>query len=308
MTTMTLGGHVSALRTCARERKPYVVSLDLIPLLERWARKSGWVMPEKQIFTDLRRGLMSDLSRIFDDVELISEEDVRTTLLKYVDQPHLPVVTLDQAYCPYGYPLHMTRAITRELEDVGITHRTIGGDIEAQVAKMASQITGDAVLVDDVIFSGDMIVQHVLPMLKRHGIHVHTVAAGIGIGDGVHRVAEHVPEVRCVNIYPRVIDEICERDFYPGAPLSGRTVIGEESYGAPYIRPFGDPVKWASLPEHFVPEFSRECIRRAIALFEAIEDSSGRALRCADLPRRVLGLPCGHGRYVDELQRVLGSM
>src|SRR5205823_2993530 len=134
-----------------------------------------------------------------------------------------------------------------------------------------------AVLVDDVIFSGNL-MSRVVASLGRVGIQIPVVCAGIAIQEGIDLLAKKGIEVRAVRRYVNVIDEVCERDFYPGVPLCGRLVKEAENTGAAYILPFGNPGKWASIPRKWQNPFSRFCIQQSIKLFEAIEEASGKRI------------------------------
>jgi hypothetical protein len=111
-------------------------------------------------------------------------------------------------------------------------------------------------------------------------------------------------EVHCVRFYEDVIDEVCERDFYPGVPMSGRLLAGVGNWGAPYIKPFGNPEKWASIPSEHVADFSWLCLENAVALFETIEQLSGRSVHIEDLDRRIVGLP-ESGEYTAQLRAIV---
>lgn len=299
------GPHGRAAHTIA---KPYVVSLDLIPLLRRWAARRGFVMPSGDFFELLRDEMRVQLTSMFDTVEILDEHAIRPELLATARSAELPIVSLDYAYCPIGVPFDITRAVHPDKMSAGLTHRGGSAPIETQLREIASQIQGDIILVDDVIFSGKMLAEDVIPMLGARGVTVRTIVAGIGIGEGVARVRELVADVRCVHTYERVIDEICERDFYPGVPLSGRTVLGAENYGMPYMLPFGDPQEWASIPASHAKPFSAFCIGQSIKLFGEFERLSGKSVRMCDLARSVHSLPVGDERFIDQLSAAISRI
>jgi hypothetical protein len=155
-----------------------------------------------------------------------------------------------------------------------------------------------------VVFTGELL-ERVIHCLSRMGIRVSFVCAGIGIAEGVQRISQSKCEVRCVRIYEKVIDEVCERDFYPGVPFSGRQLAVDDNIGVPYILPFGEPTSWASIPYEHEVTFSRFCIRQTISLFEEIECCSNRQVKCADLGRKVIGLPYGQDRYTEVLLKLV---
>ncbi len=147
-------------------------------------------------------------------------------------------------------------------------------------------------------------MERIIELLANVGISVPVVCAGIGIQDGVSRVLSPKTKVECAKIYIEVIDEVCERDFYPGVPFSGRSLIGESNIGLPYIIPFGKPRKWASIPTYFHKEFSKFCIDQAIILFEEIQRISNKEVCCSDIERKVPQQPI-KGSYIEFLKRIV---
>ena len=242
------------------------------------------------------------LRMIFGNVELISENEVRPQLIRYVQETKRTVITLDQAYYPLGASLDMTRAVHADGTDAGLTHRGGSLPVVEQVRRLARELQGDVTLVDDVIFTGGFVARDLLPLLRENGIIVRSVVAAVGIKAGIDFIAESGAEVRCVRVYADVTDEICERDFYAGVPLCGRTVLGDEDVGMPYILPFGNPQKWASIPDSHAVAFSRHCVDAAVELFSEIEKASARPMLCRDLPRKVHSLPTGDERFVEVLR------
>ena len=192
--------------------EPYVVSCDISTLLRRWSLQKRFCVPEQGYFREMRAALARELEAIFPSVEIIDESDLRAPLSAIIGRLRVPVISLDQAYAPFGHSLQVSRSVREDMTSAGLTGREGAGSIEEQVRTIAQSVQGDVALVDDVIFSGDMIVENIIPILRQHGISVRTVVAGVGIGSGVERVRDEVPEVLCVRIYPRVVDEICERE------------------------------------------------------------------------------------------------
>ena len=104
----------------------------------------------------------------------------------------------------------------------------------------------------------------------------------------------------------RVIDQICERDFYFGIPCSGISIIkNNQIYKAPYFKPFGNPVERASIPECYEDEFSKSCVNRSILLWEEIERLSKRAVDVKELPERINNLSSGN--VVKVLRKELNN-
>ena len=144
-------------------------------------------------------------------------------------------------------------------------------------------------MVDDVIFSGDAIVE-VSELLRAKGVQVSTVLAAIAIGEGRRKIEEAGIEVKSVVEYEDVKDEICERDFLAGVPFSGRTVYQEDGshYSAPYFAPFGLPERWASIDGTTAArKLSLYCIERSIELWQQVENLNKMNVPHGFVPRRL---------------------
>jgi hypothetical protein len=283
---------------------PYVVSADIQMLLTPWAAMRRFTLPPTKFFTMLQRELQQKLEQVLPQgtsVEIVTENELSQGLHRLVDELSLPAITLDRTYlqAPPELRLDLSRWVDGQLDDIGVHHRAGTQSQAEQLLRLRSQHIGDAVLVDDVIFTGGLIVD-LLPKLEEHGVRVKAVVAGIGIGEGVRRIQQFVT-VHCVREYEAVTDEVCERDFYPGVPLSGRSVghAVMENLGAPYILPYGKPVEWASIPPDRAQEFSDFCRAQTRKLFGEIGRLSCRPVRCCDLGRGVVGLPYDNTRFID---------
>ncbi|MFA7169684.1 MAG: hypothetical protein WC178_02415 [Candidatus Paceibacterota bacterium] len=248
---------------------PYVVSADIYLLMKGWANRRGFVLPEQSFFSNLREKFSERMREMFSNFELVSETELVTGLEKLLCARGLPVISLDRAYSSSGLNLEVSRVVDESGKIVGLKNRPGTPSIRDQVELIRQSGVQEATLVDDVIFSGSLMKQ-IIECLEKEGIHIHLVCAGIGIDEGV-KVIENVGcEVKCVRNYTEIIDEVCERDFYPGIPFSGRLLAGEYNFSAPYVHPFGDPIGWASIPVEYAADFSRFCLLQTISLFEKV--------------------------------------
>lgn len=285
--------------------KPYIVSEDIYLLLQHWARQRNFILPEESFFRNLRGEFAVFFREIFSDFEMVSEKEMVTGIEMFIKESELIPISLDRSYYLAEYNFEITRFVDTNKNDVGTRERYGTPRIHIQLQKLQKELKGKKVIiVDDVIFSGD-VVEQTINELSQLGIKVVAVCAGIGIEKGVDRLNCAGYEVNCVRIYESVIDEVCERDFYPGVPLSGRSVVDKENVGVPYILPFGDPEKWASIPQKSQKPLSEFCIKQTIKLFEAIERESKRMIKCEDLDRKVLSLPTNGKRYIDCLEEII---
>jgi len=273
--------------------QPYVVSRDIKGLLRRWSGQSGYLIPKENYLDGLSRELHSYLTNIFGAVvEMVSEKEIQRGLNELVRNSKLPVVSLDRAYTTAGGNIvgfiDVTRAVNPQLQSLGLQPRPGFPSIEQQLESIRELGFPRICLVDDVIFSGLDLRDTIIPGLKKLGISVVSIYTGIGIGNGIELLRSMDIQVKCVREYSGVIDVICERDFFAGVPLSGRTVInGRENWSAPYFLPFGDPVRWASLPEEKKLEFSDFCLGVSAELWEKVERLSEKPITLRSLPRRL---------------------
>ena len=283
-----------------QDQRPYVVSADIKILLQQWTDQKGFKLPDEEFFRDMRSDFGVFMKQIFPGFEMIPEEELSVGLNAIVKKNGLYPLSLDRVYYPSQLKLDIARQINEDGIDMGLGRRADSALLLNQFRSLKGSGVDEVSLVDDVIFTGDLIAR-VGETLGRMGIKVKEIYAGIGIKEGIDLLQGQGYQVECVRTYDSVIDEICERDFYPGVPLSGRLVDPENNVGAPYILPFGNPGKWASIPEEWQRPFSRFCIDQTRKLFEGIETSSNKPVRCSDLERKVVSLPLDNTRFIDAL-------
>lgn len=287
----------------AKDQRPYVVSADVRILLQQWADQNGFKLPEEKFFSGMRSDFGTFMKQVFPGFELVTEEKLSNGLTALVKKCLYPL-SLDRVYYPSQLKLDIARQINEDGRDMGLGRRADSALLLSQFRSLKGSGIDEVSIVDDVIFTGNLIAR-VGETLGRMGMRVKGIYAGIGIQKGIDLLQGQGYQVECVRTYDSVIDEICERDFYPGVPLSGRLVDPNNNVGAPYILPFGNPGKWASIPEKWQESLSRYCIKQTVKLFEEIENKSGRSVQCADLERKVIGLPGDSTRFVGELRKIL---
>jgi len=294
-------GRVESVETL--DSTPYVVSEDIRLLLQNWANQRDFNLPNFEFFSDIRGELKSYMKQIFNAFELVSEVELLEGIKERVEKSRLFPVSLDRVYYNSEISLNITRFVEKSGQNRGLGGRVGAPNLLQQFRALKKSGVNEVVLVDDVIFTGDLI-KRTGKLLEKMGIKVPLVCAGIGITNGIEELNGYGKEVSCVREYEDVIDEICERDFYPGVPMCGRSLQGNENVGVPYILPFGNPGRWASIPTEWQEPFSRFCIDQTIKLFEAIEENSGKVVQCKDLERKVSLLPTDETRFVDVLRQI----
>lgn len=240
-------------------------------------------------FEALRKKFASFVSQIFPNFVFLKEGDLLRDLSSILTTIQREViVSLDRVYTPLlkdeigeVFYLDVTRLVNEVGESRGYGARWGTPSIEEQIEKLPSLLKKerkDVVLVDDVIFSGSL-VERLVGVFLNEGVRVDCVVAAIGIGGGIERVKRLGVKVLCAHTFDSVVDQVCERDFYPGTPFCGRTLeSATENIGVPYLLPWGKPHKWASIPRDKEKEFSIFCIEQTLNLFEAIEKASGRGV------------------------------
>lgn len=293
-----------------QRRIPYVVSSDIRVALAPWAQRQGFTLPSDDFFTALRQNFAAVGQEIFPGFEMVSEDEIILGLQNLLSESPYPTISLDGNYFPSEYSLELTRTVNDNLESRGLRRRP--GTVSfreqlGQLNKLKEKGLTEVNLVDDVGFSGELL-ERVINILKKRGFTVKGVYLGVGVSEAIERIEALGIEIKSVRKYGKVIDEICERDFYPGTPQSGRTLVGIENIGASYILPFGKPNEWASIPLREAQKFSLFCIEQAIRLFSEIERISGKIVRCKDLERVPYGIPKSESRFVDELRKIINSI
>lgn len=295
------------------ERKPYVISADVEGLMSKWARANNMPTVDHDFYAETQQGI----TQIIDGVdptyatEVVSEAELGEGLTELVNtQTAGDLVNMDDVYVDASsmIPLHVTRAVGPDFKSLeGTWPRPGMPAFEDQIETICRRATsGEVTIVDDVVFSGNAI-REVADMLATRGIRVSRVLAGIAIGDGREILDKLGIELHSVKEYKSVVDEICERDFVPGAPGSGRSIYTPtgEWYSAPYITPFGDPEGWASIPAEggHAATLSRFCLERAIEMWRTIEHKSGTTIPHAAVPRPLELKPSTNQSIVEYLSQ-----
>ncbi len=274
---------------------PYIISSDAECLLRRWAHSMEYDLPSATYFQDLKQDLQNNLTKATNTrVDIVTEEELRMGLQAYLVNETSPIISLDRAYINEentkvaGF-IDITRAVKADFTDIGLHPRPGYPTFARQIQLLKLALGPQPVtLVDDVIFSGEGVLE-ITNLLEKQGIVVKRVIAGIVIGEGQELIQDSADiEVVSVKTYGQVYDEVCQRDFMAGIPLSGRTVIsGNDSWSAPYFSPFGHPEKWASIPASAAQKFSRFCLEQSLDVWGEIESIQNESIPAFAVPRRL---------------------
>ena len=277
---------------------PYVVSADVRGLMTRWTSENGLQLPKNGFFEEKTAELHDTLNGYFPGgVEIVDEREIKSGIMQMAERSENPIISLDRAYLTESTPdiningyIDLTRGVDENLNGIGLRERSGTPSKESQLESYRTKSPQPITLVDDVIFSGEGVVE-IAKDLAAVNRPVDKIIAGIGIAGGIERIEEFGIEVATVRQYSQVIDEVCARDFYPGVPMSGRSVYASDgsNYSAPYIRPFGKPETWASIPEQHADDFSKARLGQAIEMWSEIERASGVKIPTNQAPRQLLG-------------------
>lgn len=296
----------------------FVVSEDIDVLLKKWAEKNNFRIPEKEFFLELRKEMKQKLLEFFPDVHFIAEEEISSYIRRSTFGKESHIVSLDKVYTSDGFlTLEATRMVGKNFKDLDNTSRS-HVSIEEQIKTIALHAQQPVVLIDDVIYSGNNLID-IIQRMKRAGIEVSSIITGISIGMGAEKILSEFDYISIYSTvhYEKVIDEVCERDFYVGVPFSGRLlgsvvdgipVPNDPEIGVPYFLPFANVEKtmsWGSIPEERVEDWSRFCISQSIKLWEKIETTSGKKVLCSDVKRIPISFSKDDSSFVEKLRECL---
>jgi hypothetical protein len=238
--------------------KPYVISaeLDLSPpgLKE---------MIEQDNLENFRADLDANLQAIGKETVWVDSVGLQAGIRR-LQTGQRRVVSLDDRYVTAADVfLGISRSVDPRLQDTGYVPRAGYADITTQLARVP-QLGGEIVVVDDVLFSGEM-VSWLADQLQPYGVRIGAVVCGIAIQEGIDKLAlENIP-VEAVEVFPEVEDEICERDF-AFVPGSGRRVAGRNANALYFDNTFGKPAQWASIPQPNTEAFCAMSLERNLQL------------------------------------------
>lgn len=285
----------------ATRKKPYVISSDLYGLMQAWSREKGYRLPPRRFFNGLTKDLQKELRRAFGGkVEVVSDKKLKRGMNRLARRSPYPVISLDRAYVDDKTPnvegyLDLTRLVDRNQNGLGLAGRDGKTTLQEEVAKHASDgAVKPVVLIDDVIFGGDTNLQ-IADAMRRVNRPVAQMISGITIGEGGDKIRKTGVRIDSVREYADVVDEVCERDFFAGVPLSGKVMRLPGGFVAsvPYMEPFAAEGKmrgYASIGPDKVRQFSEFCLDQSARLWEGVEQASGKKVPTADLPKPIIGL------------------
>jgi len=295
--------------------KPYVLSQDTNYLLSSWAKNANIAIPSVgQYQGEISRKLQA----IFPRVDVISEPELQNAArrtLEFCKENQLACLSLDRAYIPavdsenLAFYVDSSRQVDNFLNSKGLgTRSSQNQELQKQFFGI-SKIIGDTevVIFDDVAFGGDTILQ-LAELAKNAGIRIARLDFGIATSEALEKIGTAGYKSKSYRTYSDLIDEVCERDFFVGSPLSGRTIqTSEGTKGIPYLKPFGKPDEWGSIPENESNDFSYFCLSVASAFWSESQGMNRNEITVSKLEKPPIGLDL-QKPIVKEIYRSIESL
>jgi len=273
----------------------YLLTCDVPELLKSFEAIGLRTNAELALALDTR--LHERLCRIFgDNVVVLPMCDLRQSIQQLLSSVHKNVngiVVTNRLLHPHEATpcLEINRLVDESGETIGLGSRPWHDHPKEQIAKIAALYgQGPIVILEDGSWSGHTVAQLAMDF-RAHGVEVSDIICGILFQKGHQCILEsgYRGRIHFASYYP---DDSCkdwmpDHDFFPFLPSSGK-VLGKRSNDGhqpvrensssvsfPYIRPYGDPVSWASIPEGDAKWFSEECLADTIGFFEDMESING---------------------------------
>ncbi len=297
--------------------RPYVVTEDVEFLMQCWAREMNFRCPESAFFQALQSELFDHLRSIFPEVVSISHGDMTEQLRQAIARAESGiVVSIDRVYNQATHRLQSNRiADLNSTNVIGEAPRPGHPSLQEQISLLPA---GPLTLVDDGCFSG-VTLNKIHDLLVTDGHRVCSVIVGVLIDRSNNEFLAKHPDVKLIALqeFPEAIDWICERDFFIGVPLSGRTggyregnvvTACDPEVALPYCIPFGDPVSGASIPADQAITFSKRVLQLSRRLWEEVGRVSDRPVLCRDIPRLPRGVSRGDEPFIDALDQALQKL
>lgn len=304
--------------------EPYVVSQDLGLIL------SGQGLPKdhfatlgiskghEQILPDIRRRLGNVLSEIFPNFIYLVEADLAKKFQDKVADMRsagIPVVSLDRIYADQslnGKSGQYFLDVTRVYHPNGVSE--LRGRLNSKYSELApdEMVSGIArhlkangynriAMADDVIFSGGSVVT-IAQNFERQNILVTDIISCVAIEGGMRALANSGIHTDSIYQYPNVLDQVCERDFFVGMSQAGVLMMADGSLKkCPYLMPYGDPMKRASIPAHLAMDVSHDLLQLSADLWTGLEDLNSKKIYGRDLPESIYMIDPDR-RLVDTLR------
>ena len=271
---------------------PYILSEDIYLLMKRWSLRSAMRIPSRSYFLNITIEIKKNLNYIFKNVVILESRNIIEFARGNIEK-NCSLASMDRAYAS---SIKSDKLI--QYLDSCRAFNTNGDSIKGERPErqlIENQLQNkNVVLFDDVIFDGDSVIETYNQIKEK--FNVRKIVVGFATKTGKKKAENNTGLiVQAAYEFGEILDEVCERDFIPGSPLCGRPVFfqGKQNIflgSKPYLSPFGDVVKWASIPEESSNRFSCNCMQITLNLWKEVEMLNKTKLRNRDLPRAIYGL------------------
>ena len=157
------------------------------------------------------------------------------------------------------------------------------------------------------MFSGN-VLRMLIEEFKKKGIRVVGIRASLATEESYQYFNLNLEKgLKCGGLMRKeVIDQICERDFYFGIVQSGISTLTNDGkiMKSPYFKPFGEPIKRASIPKKYESFFSNGCLLRSMYLWKCIEENSKKEIYIKDMPEDIINTK-KEEKVIDVLRKGL---
>lgn len=297
------------LSTHHPNKQVYVITHDVGERIQG-LRHLGLKTPDANdpFFTNWQEALRSRISRYLPNVDVVAFDMkalVNQVWAKAFDaqsglKDSVIVSSCSDVSGPrHGHTLEINRIVDETGEIIGLGSRPGHAPLSHQVNVITKAAEdGEIIIVEDGAFTGSTI-SHIVKLFNKDGSDkVHAIILGLCFPGAVEAIRSETGfqgEITIIEEIEAPYEWMPDHDFIPFAPNCGRVFGGKFgpihhpfyshhgfTFSFPYIEPFGDPVKWASIPQEHSHDFSNFCMYQAQTLFRMLDEMNGRCLTMHD--------------------------
>lgn len=315
-------------------RRTYAVTYDLSSLMQAFRHSPIKVPAENDpIFSRFERRLFRTIREHLPDLEVhsIRLSDQRCLIWNEVwksrrETDHYAVISTrheitdetrkaSQRIRGEKYVLNVNRLFGSKGNMLGYGPRPGFEPLKTQFERIAHEVADRSViLVEDGSITGGTLL-FILNKLKELSIEVVMIVIGFCCIEAEAAIRQYFKgELVIVNDLGLIVDWIPDHDLVPFVPNCGRVLGIEENgiftsvfadgsvtFAYPYILPFGNITRWASLPPDGALAVSKLSIDFSIELWDLVGKLNGGKIRIGDLagicPR--ISIPVEIGNHIE---------
>lgn len=248
---------------------PYVITEDIRTISSQFSECRVKDVTAEHI----SKSIMSHCEKFVNkNVQFLYEKELTEWVAK-VATPNIVIQTFAYAEgIKSKFALNITRAVNEDLNNIGLRPRNGYYPIEVQLKNLGLFV--DHTLLEDVIYTGER-CKEIVEIGKGINVFFDKIITCVTTGNGKKMLESLNLDVVSLHHFESVSGAVCQRDFIPGFPYSGRTVFTrlERYYYVPYLLPWGNLTEWANIPKKNAVDFSKACIATAIEFWEDVNSS-----------------------------------